>query len=188
LAQPMELMEQTISREDVFRGKLVQVHVDQVLLPNGNTAVREVVDHVDGVAVLPLDADNNVLTVRQYRYVFGKPLLEIPAGKLDPGEKPADGALRELKEETGAVPEEFLSLGCILPAPGCYAEALHLFLARGLRMEAQCLDPDEFLNVERIPFKEMLRRCLSGEIEDGKTVTAVLKAELLFNLSSGGAV
>lgn len=176
---PMDLTEKTLRREEKFEGKILSVHVDEVLLPNGSTSTREVVEHVDGVAVLPLDEENNVLTVTQYRYVFGKPLLEIPAGKLDPGEDPVTGALRELREETGAVPGTFLSLGAILPAPGCYGERLHLFLARDLRMEAQHLDPDEFLNVERIPFDEMVRRCMDGEIEDAKTVAAVLKAKLL---------
>lgn len=175
----MDLTEKTLRREDKFQGRIVRVHVDEVLLPNGHTSTREVVDHVDGVAVLALDDENRVLTVTQYRYVFGKLLLELPAGKLDPGEDPVTGALRELREETGAVPGEFLSLGRIIPAPGCYGETLHLFLARKLRFEAQALDPDEFLNVERIPFDELLHRCLTGEIEDAKTVAAVLKAKLL---------
>ncbi len=178
----MELTEKMLSRTEQYSGPLFSVHTDQVLLPNGHTTYREVVEHVDGVAVLPLDERNNVLTVTQYRYVFGKTLLEIPAGKLDPGEEPAVGALRELKEETGAVPDTFLPLGRIIPAPGCYSEVLHLFLARGLHMEEQCLDPDEFLNVERIPFDEMVHRCLTGEIEDAKTVAAVLKAKALLDL------
>ena len=182
MAEQMDLTEKMLRREDKFQGKIVSVHVDEVLLPNGHTSIREVVDHVDGVTVLPLDEQNRVLTVTQYRYVFGKNLLELPAGKLDPGEDPVSGALRELKEETGAVPEEFVSLGRVIPAPGCYGETLHLFLARGLKMEEQALDPDEFLNVERIPFDEMVERCLSGEIEDGKTVAAVLKAKLMLNL------
>ena len=176
------LVEKTLSREEKFRGKILNVHVDEVLLPNGKTASREVVDHVDGVAVLALEERNNVLTVTQYRYVFGKTLLELPAGKLDPGEDPVTGALRELKEETGAVPDVFLPLGRIIPAPGCYGEVLHLFLARNLHMEEQHLDPDEFLNVERIPFSEMVHRCLNGEIEDAKTVAAVLRAKVQFNL------
>ena len=138
--------------------------------------------HGGELAVLALDDRNNVLTVTQYRYVFGKTLLELPAGKLDPGEDPVTGALRELKEETGAVPDIFLPLGRIIPAPGCYGEVLHLFLARGLHMEDQHLDPDEFLNVERIPFEEMVHRCLTGEIEDAKTVAAVLKAKIQLNL------
>ena len=80
------------------------------------------------------------------------------------------------------MPETFLPLGRIIPAPGCYSEVLHLFLARGLRMEGQRLDPDEFLNVERIPFDEMVHRCLNGEIEDAKTVAAVLKAKVQLDL------
>ena len=182
MIDPMDLTEKTIRREDKFQGRIMSVHVDTVLLPNGNTSTREVVDHVDGVAVLPLDERNNVLTVTQYRYVFGRTLLEIPAGKLDPGEDPVTGALRELKEETGAVPDTFLPLGRIIPAPGCYGEVLHLFLAKGLHMEEQHLDPDEFLNVERIPFNEMVHRCLNGEIEDAKTVAAVLKAKVQLDL------
>ena len=176
------LEEKMVSREDKYHGIFMDIHVDTVLLPNGKTAVREVADHVDGVAVLALDEGNRVLTVTQYRYVFGKTLLELPAGKLDPGEDPVTGALRELKEETGAVPDIFLPLGRILPAPGCYGETLHLFLARGLHMEEQHLDPDEFLNVERIPFDEMVHRCLNGEIEDAKTVAAVLKAKVQLGL------
>ncbi len=181
--EPMDLTERTLGREDVFSGRILTVHVDTVELPGGGTALREVADHPGGVAVLALDGENRVLTVTQYRYPFGKPLLEIPAGKLDhPGEDPYEAGLRELREETGAVPGVYQSLGRLLPSPGCYGETLHLYLARDLRMEQQSLDEDEFLNVERIPFDEMVRRCLSGEIEDAKTVAAVLKAKLLLNL------
>ena len=150
MAQPMDLTEKLLRREDKYKGILMDVHVDTVELPNGETS--------------------------------GRTLLEIPAGKLDPGEEPAAGALRELAEETGAVPEVFLPLGRLLPSPGCFGETLHLFLARGLRMETQHLDPDEFLNVERIPFDEMVHRCVSSEIEDAKTVAAVLRAKVLLNL------
>lgn len=179
----MDLTERKLSREDIFAGRIVTVHVDTVELPDGGTSIREVVDHPGGVGVLALDEDNNVLTVTQYRYPFGRPLVEIPAGKLDhPGEDPYEAGLRELKEETGAVPGVYRSLGRLLPSPGCYGETLHLYLARDLRMEDQHLDEDEFLNVERVPFAEMVRRCLDGEIEDAKTVAAVLKAKLLLNL------
>lgn len=183
MSENMELTERRLSREDIFAGRIVTVHVDTVALPNGESASREVVDHPGGVAVLPLDGENNVLAVTQYRYPFGRTTLEIPAGKLDhPGEDPYEAGLRELREETGAVPGIYKSLGRILPSPGCYGEILHLYLAQDLRMERQHLDEDEFLNVERIPFGEMVRRCLSGEIEDAKTVAAVLKAKILLNL------
>ena len=172
----------SLSRDCSRKGRIFSVHVDRVRLPDGSSSTREVVEHGGGVAVLALDADNNVLVVTQYRYVFGRPLLELPAGKLDPGEDPAAAGLRELREETGAVPDEYISLGHILPSPGCYTETLYLYLARGLHMEGQKLDPGEFLHVERIPFAEMVRRCLSGEIEDAKTVVAVLKAKIQLGL------
>ena len=178
----MELTEKTLDRTDIFSGKVVSLHVDTVELPDGTTSIREVVEHVDGVAVLALDEDNNVLTVTQYRYVFAKPMLELPAGKLDGGEEPRIGALRELKEETGAVPETLESLGKIVLSPGCFGETLHLFLARGLHMGQQHLDEGEFLNVDRIPFDELYRRCMDGDVDDAKTVTAVLKAKLLLDL------
>ena len=149
MEMPKDLTEVTLRRKDVYDGKILKVHVDDVRLPNSREAVREVVDHVDGAAVLAMDEANRVLVVRQYRYVFGKVLAELPAGKLDPGEDPVAGALRELKEETGAEPETFLPLGKIIPAPGCYGEVLHLFLAKGLKFSEQHLDTDEFLNVER---------------------------------------
>ena len=186
MREPVDLTETRLERKDIFTGKVFSVHVDQVRLPDGGTSVREVVEHGGGVAVLPLDDDGNVLTVTQYRYVFGKPLLELPAGKLDPGEDPRAGGLRELKEETGAVPSSLVSLGRILPSPGCYTEILYLYLARGLRMEEQKLDPGEFLRVERIPFPALVERCLNGEIEDAKTVVAVLKAKLLLDAETSG--
>ena len=177
-----DMQEIFLSREDKFHGRVVSVHVDQVRLPNGHRSFRDVVDHNGGVAILALDDDNNVLTVTQYRYVFGREMLEIPAGKLEENEDPASAALRELREETGATPDEFLPLGTILPSPGCYGETLHLYLARGLHFGAAQPDEDELLRVERIPFDEMVRRILSGKIMDGKTVAAVLKAKLLLNL------
>lgn len=182
MAKPTELSEKMLSRSEKFDGRFLHVHVDQVELPNGRRSEREVADHVAGVAILALDDRDNVLTVTQYRYVFSKLLLEIPAGKLEPGEDPVSGALRELKEETGAVPDEFLPMGRILPSPGCYGEVLHLFLARGLHIGSNQPDEDEFLVQERIPFDEMVHRIMSGEIEDAKTIAAVLKAKILLNL------
>lgn len=182
MGEPLDMKETCISRRDVFSGRVVSVHVDDVLLPNGHLSTREVVEHNGGVAVLALDDDGNVLTVTQYRYVFGQELLEIPAGKLETGEDPVSAALRELREETGAMPDEFLPLGTILPSPGCFGETLHLFLARGLHFGAPKPDEDEFLRVERIPFTEMVRQVLNGRIRDGKTVAAVLKAKCLLDL------
>lgn len=174
-----DLTEKKLSRTEHYSGPIFSVHTDEVLLPNGHTSYREVVDHCDGVAVLALDEADNALVVSQYRYVFSREILELPAGKLDAGEEPLAGALRELREETGAVPEKIVSLGRILPAPGCYTEVLHLYLATGLHMEGQHLDPDEFLRLGRIPFEDLVEKCVRGEVEDAKTVAAVLRARLL---------
>ena len=182
MSEQMELTERFLSRKDIFHGHIVNLRVDTVALPNGETSTREVVDHPGGVAILALDQDNNVLAVTQYRYAFQKAMLEIPAGKLEYGEDPYQAGLRELKEETGAVPGRYERLGRILPSPGCYGEVLHLYLAQELRMEDQHLDQDEFLNVERVPFEEMVRRCMEGEIQDAKTVAAVLMAKIKLGL------
>ena len=175
----MDFTEKKISRKDVFHGRILDVHVDTVELPNGKQATREVVDHPGGVGILAIDERDNVVLVSQYRYVFGKTILEIPAGKLEPGEDPAVAALRELKEETGASPVEFIPMGRLLASPGCYGEVLWLFLARGLTQGQSDPDEDEFLSVERIPFDELIHRISTGEIEDAKTVAAALKAKTL---------
>lgn len=182
MEEQTNMMEAFVSRKDIYQGRFCGFHVDQVTLPNGKTAQREVIDHCPGVAVLALGEENDVLTVTQYRYVIAQELLEIPAGKLEDGEDPLAGALRELREETGAVPDEILPMGKIFPSPGCYGEVLYLFLARGLHIGPTEPDEDEFLIQQRIPFDEMVHRVMSGEITDGKTVAAVLKAKLLLNL------
>ena len=179
----MDMRETRISGEYFFEGRIMKARVDEVRLPNGKQASREVCEHVGGVGVLPVDRSGNIILVRQFRYPYDTELLEIPAGKLDHGAEDftACGA-RELKEETGAVPDTFLPMGVTLPSPGCLSERLYLFLAKGLHMESQQLDEDEFLNVERIPFNEMVHRVMDGEIEDSKTIAAVLKAKVLLNL------
>ena len=173
----MDLTERRLSRKTIYEGKILHIYRDDVLLPNGRTSVREVADHPGGVAIVALDENDNVLTVKQYRYVFSRVLEEIPAGKLERGEDPREAAIRELKEETGAASARMTDLGALLVSPGCYGEVLHLFLAKGLKFSEQHLDPDEFLNVERVPFDEMVHRCMNGEIDDAKTVAAVLRAK-----------
>ena len=178
----MKLYEEFVSREEIFHGRIVDLHVDTVRLPNGHLTTREVVDHPGGVGIVAFDEHGNVLTVKQYRYAFQTVLEEIPAGKLERGEDPADAARRELEEETGAKCAKLTPLGEILASPGGFGEILHLYMAEGLTFGSQHPDEDEFINFERVPFDDLLRRCLSGEIRDGKTVAGVLKVYALRSL------
>lgn len=171
----MDLTETFLSREDVFCGRVLRVHVDRVRLPNGRESTREVADHPGGVTILALDAQDRVLLVEQYRYVFGRTMWELPAGKLEPNELPQEAALRELREETGAIPEEFIPFGELIVSPGCYGERLYCYLARGLRFTDSAPDEDEFLRVKRVPWEQVLRAVLEGSIQDAKTVAAVLR-------------
>lgn len=158
----MELKETFVSRQEIFHGRIVDLRVDTVRLPNGHLTTREVIDHPGGVAVVAIDENDNVLTVKQYRYAFQTVLEEIPAGKLERGEDPAAAARRELSEETGASCETLTPLGEILASPGGFTEVLHLYMATGLTFGSQHPDEDEFINFERVPFDALLDRCLSG--------------------------
>ena len=175
----MELKETFVSRQEIFHGRIVDLRVDTVRLPNGHLTTREVIDHPGGVAVVAIDENDNVLTVKQYRYAFQTVLEEIPAGKLERGEDPAAAARRELSEETGARCETLTPLGEILASPGGFTEVLHLYMATGLTFGSQHPDEDEFINFERVPFDALLDRCLSGDLRDGKTVAGVLKVYAL---------
>ena len=175
----MDMTEKKISSRLIYDGRILRLHVDTVELPNGQQALREVADHPGGVAIVAIDRDDCVLTVKQYRYAFSRVIEEIPAGKLERGEDPHDAALRELKEETGATPERFEKLGELIVSPGAYGEVLHLYLAEGLELGETSPDEDEFLELARTPFDEMLRRVMDGELTDAKTVAGVLKAHVL---------
>ena len=178
----MELTERQLDSERLYDGKIVKLYRDRVELPNGKEAIREVVRHPGGVIILPIDNEGNVWMVRQFRYPYNRAILEIPAGKLEYGEEPSSAARRELSEEIGATAGHWVELGKLLPTPGFCDEVQHLYLARDLKDVGQQLDPDEFLNVSRIPFDEMVRRCMNGEIQDAKTIIAVLKARELLGL------
>ena len=167
----MELKETFVSRQEIFHGRIVDLRVDTVRLPNGHLTTREVIDHPGGVAVVAIDENDNVLTVKQYRYAF-QTVLEVD-------EDPFVCAQRELSEETGASCETLTPLGEILASPGGFTEVLHLYMATGLTFGSQHPDEDEFINFERVPFDALLDRCLSGELRDGKTVAGVLKVYAL---------
>ena len=173
----MDMTEKKLSSELIYDGRILRLHVDTVELPNGKRALREVADHPGGVAIVALDRDDNVLTVKQYRYAFSRVMEEIPAGKLERGEDPRAAALRELKEETGATPERFTELGEIIVSPGAYGEVLHLYLGLGLHAGASHPDEGEFLNVEKYSLQELAGMVMRNEIEDAKTGIIILKAE-----------
>lgn len=181
----MHLEEKQISSEQKFDGKIVKLFVDKAQLENGDIVNREVVKHPGGVCVVPLDSDNNVLFVRQFRYPHGRVLLEIPAGKLEFGEDPGQCGLRELKEETGCTCDSFVSLGKLLPTPAYDSEMIYMYLARGLHGGEQKLDEDEFLEVEKIPLKKAAEMIMANEIDDAKTQIAILKTKLILDSEAG---
>lgn len=172
-----ELIEQKVASRSIYRGKVLELCVDDISLPNGKPAVREYAKQVNAVAVLPLTDDGDVLCVRQYRYAHGRVMLEVPAGKLNSfDEDPEVGARRELREETGAECEELIPLGGFIGSPAILSEVVFLYLARGLSFHAPDPDDDEFLDLCKIPLSELVDKVLAGEIEDGKTQTILLKA------------
>ncbi len=178
----MDLTEKTKKREYIFDGKIIKVRRDEVTLPDGKDAFREVVEHRGGVCVLALTDDDRVLMVRQYRYPYGEVLPEIPAGKRDSlDEEPLECGKRELKEETGASAAKYTFLGEFYPSPGYTNEKIFIYLAEELSYGEDNPDDDEFLEVEKIPFDELLSMVLDGKIKDGKTQCAVMKTVLLKN-------
>lgn len=173
----MNLEEKQLSFEYKFEGKIIKLRVDQALLPNGATATREVVEHNGGICVVPLTDKNEVLMVEQYRYPYREVVLEIPAGKRDGNEEPLEGGKRELKEETGAVAENYTFLGELYPTPGYCGEIIYMYLATGLSYGETDPDEDEFLNLKKIPLETAVEMIMNGEIKDAKTQAAILKVE-----------
>lgn len=172
----MNFEETILSTEAIYEGRVVNLFVDQVRLPNGRTSTREVIRHGGAVALVPLHQDGQITLVRQYRLPTAGTLLEIPAGTLEPGEDPLDCAARELQEEVGLLPGRLIPLGGIFLAPGYSSEYIHLYLALDLTASKLVGDEDEFLEVLTMPFEQVLAMIDNGEINDAKTITALFKA------------
>ena len=170
------LIETTLESETVFEGKVFDCLVKKVKLCDGSTSRREIVKHNGGACILPVDSENNAYVVRQFRSPFERVLMEVPAGKLEKDEDPRVCAIRELKEETGFVSENVVSLGSMVCSPGYCSEVIGLFMATDLKYEGAAPDEGEFLNVEKIPFSELLKMVENNEIEDAKSQICILKA------------
>jgi nudix-type nucleoside diphosphatase (YffH/AdpP family) len=172
--------EQTVDSRRIYSGKVIGVRVDTVRLPNGGTSQREIVEHGDSVVMVPVDDQQCVLLVRQYRKSPEKPLLEAPAGGLEEGESPEEGVLRELQEEIGFTAGNLQRMAGFWMAPGFCTEYMHAYIATDLHPST--LAPDEDENIEVVPtplvlIPEMIR---SGDIEDAKTIAALLMAMNLY--------
>lgn len=173
----MEYLERPVGSVEKYKGIIVRVRLDDAELYTGKVVKREVVEHPGGVTILPVDEDGSCYMVRQFRYPFSRMMLEAPAGKLEYGEDHRECAVRELSEETGFTADELVYLGGCCTSPGFSTEVLHIYLAMGLHAGECHPDQDEFLNVEKIPLSQLSRMVMDGEIDDAKTIVAVLKAE-----------
>ena len=177
-----DLMEKEVSREIVFEGRVFDIAKCYAELSNGEIVRRDIMLHNGGVGILPLDEDNNIVLVQQYRYGASEFLWEIPAGKLEKGEDPFACAVRELEEETGCCSKSFTFLGKLNPSPAIMSEVIYLYLARDLFSGTVHLDDDEFLEVKRVPFDEAFKMVMRGEITDAKTQIAILKTKQILSL------
>lgn len=181
----MDFTEKPVSQQYIFKGRIVNLRVDDALLPNGEVAKREVIEHPGGVCVAALTEDQSLLFVEQFRYPYGEVVLELPAGKLEYGEDPFCAGKRELLEETGAEAAEYHSLGKLYPTPGYCGETIHMYFARTLTFSEQHLDADEFLSVRRIPLEEAFQMVMRNEIFDSKTQVGICK---VYHLLQGGSL
>ena len=176
------LKETKISSEQKFSGRLIDLYLDQVELPNGEMTTREWIDHPGAVCLIPILPDGKICLIRQFRYGPGEEFIEIPAGKLDAGEAPLDCAYRELEEETGYRTNKLTFLTNIHPAIGFSNEKMWMYLAEELELSKKKLDEDEFLELLPTPLNKALEWVFSGKITDVKTIIGIMwMKELKFN-------
>jgi len=172
----MEFYETTLRSKNIFSGRIIKLRIDEVELPNGIKSTREIVEHPGAVAAVAITDDNEVLLVRQYRKAVDRELLEIPAGKIEKGETKEDCMKRELMEETGYYPNSLKLLTSFYTSPGFSSEIIHLFLATNLIRSKKNADIDEYLQVQKLPLEDAVKKIHSGEIVDGKTITGLILA------------
>lgn len=170
------LKEKTISKEQIFSGRIIDLFVEDVELPNGDTSKREIIKHPGAVAIIAVTDEEKIVMVRQYRKALEKAIVEIPAGKLEKGEEPMETAIRELEEETGYRSQQLKPLISFYTSPGFADELVHIFIAEGLTKitNRQNLDEDEFVDIVEVTLEEAKNMIETKEIYDAKTAYAVL--------------
>lgn len=176
----MNFEEKTLSSEYVFRGKVIDVKRDDILVSNGHKSIREVVEHSGGVVILAIK-EGKILTVNQFRYPIKTTSIELPAGKLEIGEDPDFASKRELEEETGYIAKKWKSLGYIYTSVGFCNEKLYLYLATDLEYKQVNPDEDEIIEPKEYPIKEVFEMIDNGKINDAKTLCALLRAREYIN-------
>lgn len=174
------LEEKTIHTQEIYAGRVIRLQLEEVELPNGKSAKREIVKHPGAVAIIAVTDENKIVMVEQYRKALERTIVEIPAGKLEKGEEPADCALRELEEETGYECKSLDLLVSFYTSPGFSDEIVHLYIAKGLskKENAAALDEDEFINLEELTLDEAIQYVKEQKIYDAKTVFAVQYIQL----------
>lgn len=172
----MDLTERTLESTKIFEGKIIKLHVDRVILPDGREGRREIVEHRGAVAIVPLDGEGNIILVRQYRKAIERATLEIPAGTLENGENPLACARRELEEEIKMKAANWDKILDYYSAPGFCNEVLHLYLARDLSESFAEADEDEFLEIVKLPLTTAYQYIFEGKIVDGKSIIGIQHA------------
>ena len=175
----MNFEEKSIATKMIYEGRVLNLRVDDVILPDGKNGKREIVEHNGGVGVIGVTDNREVYMVAQYRIAAGDMMLEIPAGKLEKGEEPLECGKRELIEETGYKGNKFEYLGSYYATPGYCQEKLHIYLATDLEWVGQNLDEGEYLNVKKYLLDELYQMVMKNEINDCKTAIAILKAKAI---------
>lgn len=169
----MKLTEKTTHKESIYKGRIVDLHLHEVELPNGKTSKREIINHPGAVALIALTEEGKLLMVKQFRKALEKEIVEIPAGKLEAGENPEDSAIRELEEETGFKTNQLNKVISFYTSPGFADEIVHIFKAENLTKGSSSTDEDEFVEVMEVTLEEAEKMIETEEIHDAKTVFAV---------------
>ncbi|MBS4536225.1 NUDIX hydrolase [Clostridium sp. D2Q-14] len=175
----MSYIEKTMKSEKVYDGKTLNLRIDTVELPDKKYSKREIVEHPGAVCIVPMNTNNEIYLVKQYRKAIDKEILEIPAGKIEIGEEPKDCAIRELKEETGLKAGNYEYILEFYTSPGFCNEKMHLFIAKDLEEGEATPDIDEYIDIEKFKLEKLLHMIEIGEINDSKTIIGIQFVEKL---------